>query len=156
MAKISKDTERISLKFKSRLIDLLDDEDLDLTDFCKKSGISQTPIRNALTFGIIPSVLILVKIADFFKVSFEYLICEKNENDFIESVSPCSFYERYDALRKEKNVKHSQIANVMPFSRNVISEWKRNNTIPTLDNLKELAKYFNVSIDYLLGRTDYK
>lgn len=33
---------------------------------------------------------------------------------------------------------------------------KRNGTIPSLDYLKCLAEYFNVSIDYLLGRTDYK
>ena len=156
MAKISKDTKRISLQFKNRLIDLFDDADVDIVTFCKNSNTSQTPIRNALTFGIVPSVLILIKIANYFNVSFDYLICDKDENDFIEAVTPCTFYERYDFLRKAKNVKHSQIANVMPFGRNVISEWKRNNTIPTIDNLKLLANYFDVSIDYLLGRTDYE
>ena len=156
MAKISKDSERISIKFKNRLTFLLDKEDLDVISFCQKSKISSQPIRNAINFGIIPSVLILIKIANFFSISFDYLMAEDDENDFIESATNPSFFERYEFLRNERKLNHSQIANVMPFGRNVICEWKRNGTIPSIDNLKALSNFFNVSIDYLLGRTDYR
>ena len=156
MSKVSKESERISIKFKNRLQSLLDKDDFDVVTFCKEKGISQAPIRNALTFGIVPSVLVLIKIANFFSISFDYLICEVEENNFIEAITPTPFFTRYEQLRTERNLKHSQIANVMPFARNVISEWKRNGTIPSIDNLKSLSKFFKVSIDYLLGRTDYK
>ena len=59
-------------------------------------------------------------------------------------------------MRNEKGVNDSQVANRMPFTRNYISEWKRNKTLPSLDYLIALAEYFNVSIDFLLGRTDIK
>lgn len=44
----------------------------------------------------------------------------------------------------------------MIFAKNSIYEWIRTNSLPSLDYLKELAEHFDVSIDYLLGRTDYK
>ena len=156
MAKISKDTVRVSTKFKNRLNYLLDSEDLDIPSFCAQANISQSPIRNASNFGIIPSVLVLIKIADFFNLSFEYLICKTEENNFIESLTHPTFFERYELLKTERKLTHSKIASFMPFGRNVISEWKRNNTIPSLDNLTALAEFFNVCVDFLLGRTDYR
>ena len=44
----------------------------------------------------------------------------------------------------------------MPFANNSFSEWFAKGTLPSLDYLKALAEYFNVSADYLLGRTDDK
>jgi bacteriophage CI repressor helix-turn-helix domain len=49
-----------------------------------------------------------------------------------------------------------QIAYKMPFPENFFYEWKRRGTIPSLENLIAIAQYFDVSIDYLLGRTDDK
>lgn len=38
------------------------------------------------------------------------------------------------------------------FSSALISKW--NKSIPTIDKVRLVADYFNVSVDYLLGRTD--
>ncbi len=42
----------------------------------------------------------------------------------------------------------------MSLTSNAVYEWIRNNSIPSLDFLKQLASHFDVSVDYLLGRTD--
>lgn len=156
MAKIARDTQRISEIFKQRLIILMDEADLELPEFCKNVNISQSVIRLAVNFGIVPSVLSIIKIVEFCDASFDYIVGESDKNDFIKSLTPTCFHERYKLLRDEKGVKDSQVASVMSFSRNFISEWMRNKTLPSIDYLKAIAKYFNVSIDYLLGRTDYR
>ena len=44
----------------------------------------------------------------------------------------------------------------MPFDTNLFYDWQRVKTIPSLEYLIAIARHFNVSIDYLLGRTDIK
>jgi len=157
MSKIPNDTQnRISKVFQERLKAIISDQDLTLKEFASNAGVSLPVIILASQFGIIPSVRPLIKIADFANISFDYLIGISNKNEFIKAYIDSNFHSRYEELKNEKKVKDSQVANVMPFTRNFISEWKRNKTLPSLDYLKSLADYFKVSIDYLLGRTDYK
>ena len=58
--------------------------------------------------------------------------------------------ERIANLRKEKKVSQEQLAEVLCTSRQAISKWERGDAYPDIDRIKELAIYFNVSIDYLL------
>ena len=156
MAKIPEDTIRISNEFKTRFNQLIDESDLSLKDFSKAVNVSMPVLRLASNFGIIPSVRILIKICDYCDLSLDYLLGHTNENEFLKSNAPSSFHDRYIILRDEKGVKDSQIANVMPFTKTHISEWKRCHTLPSIDYLLSLADYFEVSIDFLLGRTDIK
>ncbi len=54
-------------------------------------------------------------------------------------------------LRKTKNISQEELAKVLNTSRQAISKWERGEAYPDLDKLKDLATYFDVSIDYLLG-----
>lgn len=42
----------------------------------------------------------------------------------------------------------------LDLSETALSEWKRGKAKPTTEALTKLADYFDVSVDYLLGRTD--
>ena len=54
------------------------------------------------------------------------------------------------ALRKAKGISQEELADVLLTSRQAISKWERGESYPDIDRLKDLAIYFNVSIDYLL------
>ncbi len=64
------------------------------------------------------------------------------------------FNERLKELRKERSVTQQSLANSAQISRSIISEYESGLVEPTLTMLKKLADFFNVSTDYLLGRTD--
>ena len=49
-----------------------------------------------------------------------------------------------------------EIAKVMGVKRQAISQYCNGATVPTIDKLEKLADYFEVTTDYLLGRTDVK
>ena len=59
--------------------------------------------------------------------------------------------ERIANLRKERKVSQEELADVLNTSRQAISKWERGESDPDIDRLKDLAIYFGVSIDYLLG-----
>lgn len=157
MPKIPTDTEnRISPKFQKRIKELIGDEECSKNEFAERINVSLSVINRAVFYGIIPSLKVLIKIADHFNVSLPYLLGVTDNEAFYKSAQPVAFCGRLDELAEEKGVKYSQIAARMPFTRNYFYEWKRANTLPTLNYLIALANYFGVSVDYLLGRTDYR
>ena len=53
-------------------------------------------------------------------------------------------------LRKNKNISQEELALVLDTSRQAISKYERGEAYPDIDKLLQIAKYFNVSVDYLL------
>ncbi|MDE7401419.1 MAG: helix-turn-helix domain-containing protein [Clostridia bacterium] len=65
------------------------------------------------------------------------------------------FGERLKTLRTEENVSRKQLAEALSVSLRSISYWENNQRECDFDTLLAIAEYFSVSVDYLLGRTDY-
>ena len=64
------------------------------------------------------------------------------------------FSERFLKLRKERDLTQKQLASELHFSENAIQNYERKRSNPTYDALIHIADFFNVSLDYLVGRTD--
>lgn len=65
------------------------------------------------------------------------------------------FAERLLELRKEKNISQAKLAKEIGVSFSVVCYWETDRSEPTAPNLIKLADFFNVSIDYLVGRELY-
>lgn len=154
MAKNPDGSSNVSEKFQNRIKQIIDEQDFDKKDFPKYVEVSAAVIIRATKYGIIPSLKSLMKIADKVNVSLPYLLGEEDTNEFYMSENPTTFHNRLEQLANEKGEKYSTISNKMPFAYNSIYEWMRTGCLPSLEYIKPIAKYFNVSIDYLLGRTD--
>lgn len=64
------------------------------------------------------------------------------------------FWERFYNLCLQKGTKPNPVAQEINISSGIITKWKNEGTLPSGENLVKLANYFDVSVDYLLGRTD--
>lgn len=64
------------------------------------------------------------------------------------------FAERFKNLRLEKSISQQDIAASLGVDRSIVSHWERGTRIPSLDIAYALADYFDVSLDYLVGRSD--
>jgi len=62
--------------------------------------------------------------------------------------------ERLKMLRTEKNIGQNLLAKDLELSNASISYWESGKQEPTAQAIFKLAKYFNVSADYLLGLKD--
>ncbi|EBF5125595.1 helix-turn-helix transcriptional regulator [Listeria monocytogenes] len=61
-------------------------------------------------------------------------------------------FERIKKLSAKRGITISQLTSELEMGENSIYRWKTQK--PALDKLQKVADYFNVSIDYLVGRTD--
>lgn len=57
-------------------------------------------------------------------------------------------------LRSEKGLSQRELARIMNISQGTYNNWENENTQPSIEQLIALADFFEVSVDYLLGRTD--
>ena len=60
-------------------------------------------------------------------------------------------YEKIIKLRKEKGLSQEEFGNAINVSRQAVSKWESEQTKPDIDKLKDIAKFFDVSYDYLLN-----
>ncbi|MPM28318.1 hypothetical protein SDC9_74839 [bioreactor metagenome] len=67
-----------------------------------------------------------------------------------------TFGERFKQLRKEKGLTQDKLGEIFFLNKSSISKYENNNNVPEIEALQAFADYFGVSVDYLLGRTDYK
>ena len=63
-------------------------------------------------------------------------------------------YTKYAELRDKAGVKDVDIAKAIDIYPSVLTDWKNGKSAPKTDKLIKIADYFEVSIDYLLERTD--
>ena len=64
------------------------------------------------------------------------------------------FAQRLLALRKSSNVTAVKLCTDIGITKSAISRFEHGKDNPNCNTLCALADYFNVSIDYLVGRTD--
>ena len=64
------------------------------------------------------------------------------------------FSERLKELRVEKNLTQTALSHETGLSQAIIANWESGKKSPTLDSLIIIAKYFDVTIDYLAGLED--
>ena len=64
------------------------------------------------------------------------------------------FWERFNLLINERNISFYKLSKETGISSGTFSQWKKNKTTPQKELVNKIAKYFNVSVDYLIGKTD--
>lgn len=67
-----------------------------------------------------------------------------------------SFKDRLKELRKENKLTQDELGSVLGFTRAAISGYEIGRNQPSIEDLNKLAEYFEVTVDYLIGRTDKK
>ena len=73
---------------------------------------------------------------------------------FSFSFEPSVFAARIKALRISHNLTMDALAKEIHATKATIGNFENVNKKPSLDAILALADYFNVSVDYLLGRPD--
>lgn len=61
------------------------------------------------------------------------------------------FNEKLQELRKQKGLTQEELAEALYVSRTAISKWESGRGYPSIDSLKNIAKFFAVTIDELLS-----
>lgn len=63
-------------------------------------------------------------------------------------------YQRIVELCTERSITVNKLENDLGMGNSVVRKWRQ--STPSADKIAKVATYFDVSVDYLLGRTDIK
>ena len=63
---------------------------------------------------------------------------------------------RIRQLRSENHISQKTLAKELYVSQQTVAKWEAGASTPNPETLSKIADYFNVSVDYLLGKTDIK
>ena len=59
-------------------------------------------------------------------------------------------------IRKEKNLNQLKVAMDLNISREALSHYENGKRQPSIEMLRKLSEYFNVSIDYLINGEEFR
>ena len=65
-----------------------------------------------------------------------------------------TFHQKLRMLRKEKKLSQVEVGEILHYGYTAISNYENGRNEPTLTDLCRIADFFDVSTDFLLGRTE--
>ena len=65
-----------------------------------------------------------------------------------------NFPQKLKELRIENGLTQKQLADVLETTDDSIYSWERGRSQPSLEMLRSIADYFEVTVDFLLEKTD--
>ena len=65
------------------------------------------------------------------------------------------FNEKLQELRKNKSLTQEELAKELFVSRTAVSKWESGRGYPSIDSLKEISKFFSVTIDELICSQEF-
>jgi len=141
-------------KFAERLSEFMEEREITANQLAKELKISGTSVRKYRRDGSEIALPYAIRIADYFCCNLDYLA---GRTEFLETVRPRPlppFYERLRAVMAELGVSRYRIAKKTSIKDSYFTHWAHGE-LPRLSSVCAIAKYLDVSLDYLTGRTDY-
>ena len=66
------------------------------------------------------------------------------------------FSTRLKYIRKNNKKTQQDMANFLNIQRSTYGEYERGKIMPPMDKIQKLADYFDVSVDWLMGNTNFE
>lgn len=144
------------MNFSQNLKDFCIEKNINLKQLAELVNIQDSLLYKYDNGKSLPTIKNIVKLANFFDCSVNYFVglTDKPKNiTFCNNYNKTLFYPRYSELLDKNNTTHYLLSKKLKFSMSSLRNWK-NGGIPYLDTLCKLAQFFDVSVDYLIGRSN--
>jgi transcriptional regulator with XRE-family HTH domain len=89
---------------------------------------------------------VVLYLKKYFIFVFRYILSINN--------TVMSFGKRVAELRKEHKISQEELSKKIEVHQNVIGRYEREEAKPSIEVASKLADIFNVSLDYLVGKTE--
>lgn len=116
------------------------------------TGIDSSTILTLLRGDGQPYIDTLVKLADYFNCSTDYLLGLNDMSVESKFKKRPPFSEQLTFLLGHFKVTKYRIEKDTGLSEKTVNRWHNGKTQPTVESLIRLAKYFDCSVDFLIGR----
>lgn len=135
-----------------------------LTELMNEDGYCQSSLAKAMktprakislymSGKSVPDFKYLVALIEFFNCSADFMIGLTDEPDrenVYKAIPP--FNRRLRELFSRTGKSQYSLVKDKGVSWNTLHGWLTGKSLPSIENLKKLANFFNCSVDYILGR----
>lgn len=137
-----------------RLKDFFNDKEFNKNKLCKFLALKDDTLFFMWNRGDnISNLTHLDKLALYFNCSMEYLFGRTEDLGHGKYVEMKPFDKQLKKIRLEKGItQYQMIYKDSICSSNNFHKWNKLKSVPTPETVVKLADYFNVTVDYLLGR----
>lgn len=146
----------MQIKFK-RIDDLRTDNDLKIKDIAEVLDIS---VNNYFDYANGRSNFPLDKLnklVNYYKVSFDYITGLSDVKNYYDGdISIKVLKERIKESRINNHLSQEEAAHIIGDKQSTYWNYESGNSIIPISKLYLLAKFYNISIDYFVGKTDNK
>ena len=140
--------------FAQSLNDIMMEKDIKAINLAKALGLGTSTLSRYTRGQRLPNLECLVKIADYFNCTTDYLLGLEDESSTTIFLPTPPFAERLEYLLSYFKVSASSIYKNENISKARFYVWKNGTGLPNADNLVNLAKIFNCSVDFVIGRSN--
>ena len=151
--------QKIYIKIKdTRIADLRFDKDLKQKEVASKLNVLENNYskweRGVTDIPLSKSN----ELANFYDCSLDYLfgLSSKNIKTEKKEINLKLMCQRILSLRKEKDLTQEQVSEHIGFHQRTYAHYEDGSRIPTSFKVYYIAIYYNVSLDYIVGRSDKK
>ncbi|MCM1289458.1 MAG: helix-turn-helix domain-containing protein [Corallococcus sp.] len=137
--------------FAERLQELLDTSDINAFALSKRINCGHSSIHRYLN-GENPSLDNLIKIADYFQCSTDFLLGLTDEYVKENYLAVPPFSERLRFLLKYYNKSAYYLQTHTEIAESAIDHWKKGTHTPTVDSVIRIAKVLDCPVDFVIGR----
>ncbi len=146
----------VIMEFLSNFAEILDelmfDEGINGKTLADEIGISKQQIYYVLNHKRHPSLDVLLRIAEHFSCTTDFLLGREPESTARNFRNPPPFREQLAFLLKYFHTNKYRLCKEIPITHSVIYNWQRGVYAPSLDYIIKLADYFDCSVDFVIGR----
>lgn len=137
--------------FGERLKELINENGLTVNNLSEEINVKPSNISHYLNKRSLPTLDVLVKLADFFSCSADYLL-GREEYKPLSFASCPAFCGRLEFLRGYFGLNACEFYTKAGITKSRYYEWKNGARKPSVDNLIKIADAYDCRVDFVLGR----
>lgn len=136
-----------------RLSELMFDEGLNMTQLGNILGCGEAAVSRYCAGAALPTYEFLIKIADYFKVTCDFVLGLEDESKAKNFAAPPPFDKQFKKVCEEYKISRYKLRKKTGIAESVMRYWAQGKTKPSVPNLILLAeKGFGCTVDFLVGR----
>lgn len=134
------------------LKELMQEAEVSTPKLADEINIDHSAISKFLNAERLPSATTLVNLADFFNCTTDYLLGLSDVLDERSFKQRPPFNEQLSFLLEYFKISKYRLVKETKISEQTVINWHKGKYEPTVESLVRLAKHFNCSVDFILGR----
>ena len=142
--------------FADRLSELIFDCNKTARDVAKETGMGKTTVYEYLSGRKTPTLRNLVKLADYFGCSTDYLLGLEQEQTGMSFQACKPFPERFQEVLQYFEITRYRLEQITGIAESALYYWAKGQKSPTVENILLVCKKLDCRVDFFIGRSNVR